>query len=45
MEFKKGEGLTYSSLDFYRLTFNSLMDIQNYFDTGWKADLDMTRSL
>ena len=43
MEFKRGEGITESSLDFYRLTFDLVMDIQNYFDTGWKADLDMTR--
>ena len=43
MEYKRGEGITKGSLDFYRITFESLMDIQNHFETGWKEDLDMTR--
>ena len=43
MKYKRGEGVTKGSLDFYRIAFDRLMDIQNYFDTSWKADLDMTR--
>ena len=31
MEYKRGEGLTSGSLDFYRIAFDSLIDIQNYF--------------
>ena len=43
MEYKRGEGLTKGSLDFYRIAFESLLDIQNYFESSWKEDLDMTR--
>lgn len=38
MEYKRGEGLTKGSLEFYRITYDSLMDIQNYFETDWKPD-------
>ena len=37
MEYKRGEGLTPGSLAFYRIAFESLMDIQNRFETSWKA--------